>query len=111
MLLSNEISKLPNSVYSLRKKTHQDSLIFSNALKSENSKVFVKKRKTLQTERSSTKQLTIKVMKCKGKLRKCCRLKETTETGQLKAARESEAGLFAIITLLAQLKKLNGISA
>ena len=45
MLLSNEISKLPNSVYSLRKKTHQDSLIFSNALKSENSKVFVKKRK------------------------------------------------------------------
>ena len=68
-------------------------------------------RKTIQTERSSTKQLTIKVMKCKGKLRKCCRLKETTETGQLKAARESEAGLFAIITLLAQLKKLNGISA
>lgn len=53
MLLSNEISKLPNSVYSLRKKTHQDSLIFSNALKSENSKVFVKKRKTLQITMNS----------------------------------------------------------
>ena len=68
-------------------------------------------KKKTQIEGSSTKQLTIKIMKRKGKLRKCCRLKETKETWQLNATCESEVGPFAIITLLAQLKKLDGISA